>query len=208
MTRRIDVYFTAMSPWAHLGHAPFMELVAKHAPEVAWRPLALPDLFAETGGLPLPKRSLQRRRYRDVELLRWADRRGRPFKIRPKFWPFDPSLADRCVIALAAEGRDPAAFAGAAMRGTWEEERDLASRDVVAALLSEAGFDPEATFAAAEGEAARAAYAQNLRDAGEIGVFGSPTYVLDGEVFWGQDRLELLDEMLASGRPPYRGPEL
>lgn len=208
MSRRVDVYFTTMSPWAHLGHGPFLELVAKHGLDVGWKPLALGSLFADTGGLPLPKRSIQRRRYRDVELLRWADRRKRPFNIRPKFWPFDPSLADRCVIALAEDGKDPAGYAGSALRGTWEEERDLADRATIAEILANEGFDPDAVIARAEQAGPGETYAGNQREAGEIGVFGSPAYVLDGEVFWGQDRLELLDEMLASGRPPYRGPEL
>lgn len=204
MARRVDVFFSIVSPWAHLGHAPYLALAERRGVETAWRPLPLGPLFAETGGLPLAKRAPERRRYRDVELQRWAARRGRPVNLRPAFWPFDGALADRSALALVAAGHDPGAFAGAAMRGVWEGELDLASREVLAKLIDGSGFDADATLAAAEGDDTAAAYEANRRAGQEIGVFGSPTYVLDGEPFWGQDRLDLLDEALASGRPPYR----
>lgn len=207
MSRRVDVYFSIMSPWAHLGHAPLLELAGRRGVELVWKTLPLGPLFAETGGLPLAKRSIERRRYRDVELQRWAERRGRPLKLRPAHWPFDPQFADRCVLALVADGRDPAIFAGSAMRGVWEEELDLASRDVVARLLSGSGFDPARVFEGADGPETAAAYEANRVAGQEIGVFGSPTYVLDGETFWGQDRLDLLDDALASGRQPFRALE-
>ena len=207
MSRTVDVYFSVISPWTHLGHAPFLDLAERQGIDVRWTPLPLGPLFAETGGLPLAKRPIQRRHYRDVELLRWADRRGRPLKVRPKHWPFDPALGDRCVIALTEGGEDPAAFAGAVMQGVWEQDRDLADRAVIAELLSAAGHDAEAVIAKAESDAVGDIYAANRIKGQEIGVFGSPTYVLDGETFWGQDRLDLLDEALSSGRPPFRSPD-
>lgn len=204
MSRNVDVFFSVMSPWAYLGHAPFLDIAARHDVRPVWRPLPLGPLFAETGGLPLAKRSLQRRRYRDVELQRWAEKRGRPLNLRPAHWPFDPSFADRCVIALVLDGADATGFAGAVMRGVWEGERDLGDRETIAALLSEAGFNADGVLAAADGDAAKAAYDANRNEGQEIGVFGSPTYVLDGETFWGQDRLDMLEDALASGRAPYR----
>ncbi|MET0312982.1 MAG: 2-hydroxychromene-2-carboxylate isomerase [Hansschlegelia sp.] len=203
MPRHVDVYFSTVSPWAYLGHEPFMDLVGRRGLTVGWRPLSLGPLFSETGGLPLGKRSLQRRRYRDVELQRWAQKRGRPLNLRPKHWPFDGALADAAVLAIVALGEDPATFAGAAMRGVWEEERDLGSRETIAGLLSAAGHDAEAVLATAAGEGVATAYELNRVAGQDFGVFGSPTYVLDGEVFWGQDRLDLLDDALESGRPPF-----
>lgn len=204
MSRTIDVFFSVMSPWAHLGHAPFLDIAGRHGVRPVWRPLPLGPLFAETGGLPLAKRSIQRRRYRDVELQRWAEKRGRPLNLRPAHWPFDPSFADRCVIALGLAGADATAFAGAVMRGVWEEERDLGDRGTISKLLSEAGFGADDVLAAADGDDAKAAYEANRQEGQEIGVFGSPTYVLDGETFWGQDRLDMVDDALTSGRAAYR----
>lgn len=204
MSRRVDVYFSLLSPWAHLGHEPFLEVAKRHGVEIGWRPMPLMSVFADTGGVPLLKRPMQRRNYRDLELLRWADRRKRPLKLRPAYWPFEPALADRTVIALLDAGEDPAGYVGAGFRAAWEEDRDMADRATIAELLSAQGFDAAATLAAAEGEATDEVYRANHEMAVEIGVFGSPAYVLDDEVFWGQDRLELLDEALVSGRPPYR----
>lgn len=204
MSRTVDVYFSMVSPWAYLGHAPFERLVEKHALAVSWKPVQLGTLFAETGGLPLGKRAVQRQRYRMVELQRWADKRGRPIRFKPAFWPFDPTLTDGAVLALIAAGDDPVAFIGAGMRAVWEEDRNMADRATLAELLAAAGFDAEAVLIAAETPAVAASYEANRADAFAADVFGSPGYVLDGEVFWGQDRIDMLDEALASGRPPYR----
>ncbi|GBD49160.1 2-hydroxychromene-2-carboxylate isomerase [Methylopila sp. Yamaguchi] len=203
MSRILEVYLSVLSPWAHLGHAPFLELAARHGLAPVWRPVHLPGLFSETGGLPLAQRAIQRQRYRFVELQRWAEARGRPIHLRPKHWPFDATLADAAALALIARGEDPAPYLGAAMRGVWEEERDLASRDTIADVLAEQGFDADAVMAEAARPETAAAYALNRAKATDAGVFGSPAYVLDGEVFWGQDRLEMLDQALASGRAPY-----
>jgi 2-hydroxychromene-2-carboxylate isomerase len=70
-------------------------------------------------------------------------------------------------------------------------------------VLREAGFDPAPILAAANSQEIRAAYERNRLEAIEAGVFGAPAYVLEGEIFWGQDRLELLDDALASGRAPF-----
>ncbi|WP_020181290.1 2-hydroxychromene-2-carboxylate isomerase [Methylopila sp. M107] len=204
MPAHVDVYFTLMSPWAYLGHDPLVALASKHGFTIGWKPVVLPALFEETGGLPLAKRAIQRRRYRDVELQRWAALRGRKLNPRPKHWPFDPSLADRAVIALLGAGKNPAGFIGSGFRAAWAEERDLGSRDVVAALIDAQGFAAAATLEAADDVVAQEAYRANRDAAIAAGVFGSPSYVLDGEVFWGQDRLDLLDAMLTGGRAPFR----
>lgn len=203
MSRTVDVYFSMVSPWAYLGHAPFMEIAAKHGLIVNWKPVQLGALFAETGGLPLGKRAVQRQRYRMVELQRWAAKRGRPIRFKPAHWPFDPTLADAAVVALVAAGEDPAAFIAAGMRATWEDDRDMADRATLAERLTASGFDAAAILVAAESPAVAAAGEANRAEAFAADVFGSPGYVLDGEVFWGQDRLDMLDDALTSGRPPF-----
>lgn len=204
MARRAEVYFSVMSPWAHLGNAPFLDVARRHALEVVWKPVALGDLFAETGGLPLAKRAIERRRYRDVELARWAQKRGRPLKLRPAHWPFPPALGDKTVIAIAAAGDDPTRFVVKACCAVWEEDRDLGSRETIAELLAACGHNVQDVLSRAESEASEAAYHANFETAKAAGVFGSPTYLLDGEVFWGQDRIDLLDDALESGRPPFK----
>ena len=204
MSRTVDYYFSLASPWAYIGHAPFMEVARRHGLAVNHKPIPLGRVFAETGGLALPERHPVRQRYRLVELQRWRDRRGLSFSVHPRHWPFDPVTADRAVVAILTGHGDPDAFMRAAFAAIWEEERDLADRAVVAALLAGAGHEADAVLDAVDAPLAEAVYALNLENAVAGEVFGSPAYVLDGEVFWGQDRIELLDDALASGRTAYR----
>ena len=203
MPRVIDYYFSLVSPWAYLGHAPFMDIVQRHGVEVNYKPVFLGRVFSETGGLPLNQRHPARQRYRLVELQRWRDKRGLPFHIQPKHWPFDVNLADRFVIAINASGKSPDAFLRRAYAAVWEEERNLGDPLVLAELAEQAGFDSSTLMDVATGSTTEAIYALNLENAVAADVFGSPAYVLDGEVFWGQDRLDLLADALASGRAPY-----
>jgi 2-hydroxychromene-2-carboxylate isomerase len=204
MSRAIDYYFSLVSPWAHIGHAPFMEIVRRHDLEVNYKPVFLGHVFAQTGGQPLAQRHPARQRYRLIDLQRWRDKRGLSFQLIPKHWPFDAILADRFVIAINAAKKDPDPFLRSAFAAVWEEERDLADPAVIATLAEQVGLDSARLLEMAQGTTAEAIYALNLENAVAGDVFGSPAYVLDGEVFWGQDRLELLDDALASGRPPYR----
>jgi 2-hydroxychromene-2-carboxylate isomerase len=204
MSRPIDYYFSLVSPWAYIGHAPFVEIARRHDLDVNYKPVFLGRVFAETGGLPLAQRHPVRQRYRLLELQRWRDKRGLSFIIQPKHWPFDVILPDRAVIAINAAKGDPEPFLRRAFAAIWEEERNLADPDVLADVATQAGFDAAGILEFAQGSAAEAIYALNLENAIAGDVFGSPSYVLDGEVFWGQDRLELLDDALSSGRQAYR----
>lgn len=139
-----------------------------------------------------------------MDLQRWRDKRGLDFNLHPKHWPFDATLADRFVVAIVMARQDPDAFLSRAFPGVWEEERNLGDPLVIAELAEQAGLDSTSLMEAAQGTATEAFYALNLESAVTADVFGSPAYVLDGEVFWGQDRLDLLDDALASGRKPYK----
>jgi 2-hydroxychromene-2-carboxylate isomerase len=203
MSRTIDYYFSLVSPWAYIGHAPFMEIARRHGLDINYKPVFLGRVFAETGGLPLAQRHPARQRYRLVELQRWRDKRGLNFNIQPKHWPFDVTLADRFVIAINAAKTDADPFLRKAFAAVWEDDRNLADPVVIAELAEQAELDSSALMEVAQGSTAEAIYALNLENAVAGDVFGSPAYVLEGEVFWGQDRLELLDDALTSGRPPY-----
>lgn len=204
MTRPIDYYFTLLSPWTYLGHAAFVDLARRHDCAITYRPTPLRMVFDETGGLPLPKRHPVRQRYRILELQRWRAKRGLPLVIYPAHFPFDVSLADRVVIAIAQAGGDPSAFVGEVLAGVWARDEDLSQPDLIADIADKAGFNGKALIATAESEAVLQLYAGTINTAVAAGVFGAPSYVLDGEVFWGQDRLDLLADALASGRGPYR----
>jgi 2-hydroxychromene-2-carboxylate isomerase len=205
MSRSIDYYFTLVSPWAYIGDALFKATARRHRATIDYRPVNLGKLFPNSGGLPLGQRHPLRQQYRLIELQRWREKRGLSFAIQPKNWPFDPTLADRCVLAMVEAGHDPAAYVSGAFKAVFEQERGL-DRSAIADVLTAAGADADKVIALAETAGIENAYAANYDRAISAGVFGSPSYVLDGEVFWGQDRLELLEDALASGRKAYRQP--
>jgi len=203
MTPKIEYFFSSVSPWSYLGHDLFIESAARHGAEIVYKPVNLGLVFPETGGLPLPKRAPARQKYRLVELKRWKEKRGLPLNLQPAHFPTDCTLADCCVIAIVEAGGDPAGFLGRAYRAVWTYDRDVADEHVVEGLLADAGQDAHAILAAAKSDAVKAIYAANAREAIDKSVFGAPTYILAGEPFWGQDRLDLLEDALSSGRAPY-----
>lgn len=204
LSRSITYYFSLHSPWTYLGNAAFHEIASRHGCVIDYRPMPLRSVFDETGGLPLPKRHPVRQRYRLMDLQRWREQRGLPLVLQPKHLPFDPSQADRMTIAILAAGGDPFAFIGDVMAGLWARDEDMGSPEALLACAARAGLDGIALLAAADSPPIRQRYEGARGQAVEAGVFGAPSYVLEGEVFWGQDRLELLDAALTSARAPYR----
>jgi 2-hydroxychromene-2-carboxylate isomerase len=204
MPRQVDYYFSFQSPWAYIGYQRFREVVSTYGLNVNYRPVLLVDLFAETGGLPLPKRHPVRQRYRMAELQRWRDRRGLNFHLQPANWPFNARLADGVVIAAIEAGRDPDPFLLRAFAAVWEDQLNLADPATLVKMADDSGLPGKQLVERSGSDEIGAAYEQNRRDALAADVFGSPSHVLDGEVFWGQDRIELLADALKSGRAPYR----
>ncbi|PZP62452.1 MAG: 2-hydroxychromene-2-carboxylate isomerase [Pseudoxanthomonas spadix] len=204
MAEQLDYFVTLLSPWSYLGHRAFLDMAARHGAAVRTRPVAIFDLFGEVGALPLAQRPPVRQAYRLIELQRVREQRGLPLNLRPKFYPCDVGLADRAAVALIAQGHDPHPYIADAFAALWANEQDLADRTTLVALLSARGFDAEAVLALADAPAAHATLQDNTRAAIDAGLPGLPGYVREGEPFWGQDRIDLLEDALRSGRAPYR----
>jgi 2-hydroxychromene-2-carboxylate isomerase len=204
MPRQVDYYFSFQSPWAYIGHSVFQGVAKAYDLKVNYKPVVLVDLFSETGGLPLMKRHPVRQRYRMVELQRWRDKRELNFHLQPANWPFNARLADGVVIAAIEAGLDPEPFMRRAFAAVWEDQFNLAEPATLIKLADESGLPGKRLVERSGSDEIGAAYEQNRQDALAADVFGSPVYVLDGEVFWGQDRIELLADALKSGRAPYR----
>lgn len=196
---RIDYYLSLMSPWTYLGARRLEEIAARHGAEITIKPVDFGRIFPASGGLPLAKRAPQRQAYRLVELARWRDHLGVPLVMQPRHFPLAESLIARCVTA-ARLGEGPVAalaFAHACLRGLWAEDRNTADPDVLCEIAGNCRLDGRRLLAAAESAETRAAYDADTAEALERGVFGAPSYLLDGELFWGQDRLDFLDRALA-----------
>ena len=189
----IDYYLWLLSDWAYLGGVRFMQLAARHRLKINYIPMRMQDVYAATGGILLANRSWQRRAYRITELKRWRSKLGIPLNIEPKFFPCDVDLASCLVIAGQRQGVPIADFVNVVMRAIWAEDRDVSDPAVLVALAERCGLNRPELLDAASNQAVREEYRGNTARALAAGVFGSPFYVFAGELFWGQDRLDMLE---------------
>ena len=204
MSETIDYFFTTVSPFAFLGHQQLAEIGRRYGKTIAFRPFNLAGVWEVSGAVPLGQRSPTRQRYRLLELQRYAEYRGLDLKPKPRHFPVDPTLADLCVIAIGETGASPEEFAFAAGEAVWSRDMDISSEDTIRSLLGDCGHDASAILALARRDETAQARAANTRAAIEADAIGAPSYVYNGEVFWGQDRLDLLERMILTARDPYR----
>jgi len=198
MSKVCQYFFSMHSPWAYLGHERFVAIARENGVQVEVRPLDLSRVLAVSGGLPLAKRAPQRQAYRLTELARWSEYLGAPLNVQPKFFPVPPDMSGKLVIAARlAHGTDVALeLAGAIMRGLWAEDKNIADEETLALIAGGLDLDGRALLKSSETASVQAEYDRNTDDAIAASVFGSPWYVLDGESFWGQDRLDFLERAM------------
>ena len=197
MTATVDYYFATVSPWAYLGHARFVAIARAAAAPVRVKPMDLGAIFPVSGGLPLAKRAPQRQAYRLVELKRFSEHLGITLNPQPAFFPVDGNPAAHLIIAAdEARGSDAALdLAGRVGAAIWAEQRNVADPAVLQALLAEAGL-PAALWERAAAPEIAETYRGFTAEALALGVFGAPSYVIAGEIFWGQDRLDFVERRL------------
>lgn len=196
----IQYYFAPQSPWTYLGHLRFWDIARKAGARIEVLPVDLGGkVFPVSGGQPLTKRAPQRQAYRMLELQRFADYLHAPLNRQPKFFPVAGDDAARLIVAVALHDGDDAAMhlADAVLRAVWVEERNIADESTLAALLREREL-PARRLEDAHSQAAQVRYEANTRRAIDAGVFGAPSYVVDGEIFWGQDRLGFVERRLGA----------
>lgn len=206
MPAKLDYYLTSVSPWTYLGHAAIRDLAVKHGATLVVRPINLGDMFKVSGQVGLADRPAVRQRYRLVELQRYADWRGMKLTLKPKFFPTNPGLADHTICAILAGGGDPLDYMGSVFAAIWADERDISDEATLADLLAAAGFDAAAVLERARTPEIAAMRSKNTADAIAADATGVPCLVLNGEPFWGQDRLDMVDHALSTGRAPFRAP--
>ncbi|MEX1167400.1 MAG: 2-hydroxychromene-2-carboxylate isomerase, partial [Hydrogenophaga sp.] len=190
----VDYYLAPNSPWAYLGHGRLAGMLKSSGANVRVLPMDLAQVFSVSGGLPLPKRAPQRQAYRLIELRRFSETLGVPLNVQPRFFPVAADDASRLIVAAELEAGPDAAMriTGAMGAAVWAQERDIANPQTLAELLSEAGL-PATLLAHSRSGEVQSRYAKNTQAAIEAGVFGAPSYVVNGELFWGQDRLDFVE---------------
>jgi carboxymethylenebutenolidase len=199
MPATIDYYFAPNSPYVYLGHERFVRIAREAGATIRVKPVDLGGkVFPVSGGLPLAKRAPQRQAYRLVELRRFSEWLGLPLNVQPKYFPVSSDDAAKLIIAVdLKDGTEPALeLTGAVARAVWVEDRNIADEAVLASLLEACGL-PASRIEDAHSQATHERYEIDTLQAIEAGVFGAPSYVIDGEIFWGQDRLDFVQRRLA-----------
>ncbi len=199
MPRKIDYYFSLLSPYSYLGHQRFLDLAGATGKTVNFLPVDFRVVFAATGGLPVAKRAPERQAYRLIELARWRDFLALPLNLKPDFWPTDDRLAVGMLMHVQDAGGDVGAFAGAVLRAVWAEQRNIADPGALASMAENLGMDAAALVDAGGRELYTRRWEENSKQAIAGGVFGIPTYVYADELFWGQDRLDFLERAIRAG---------
>jgi 2-hydroxychromene-2-carboxylate isomerase len=198
MANPIDFYFDFSSPYGYFASAKIDDIAAKHGREVVWRPILLGAVFKITGQQPLPTIPLKGS-YGKHDLARSARLFGVPFKLPSKF-PVAGQAPSRAFYWVG--DRDPALakqLARALYRAYFAEDRDISSPEVTANVAAKLGIERDGMLAALNDPAVKERLKSEVDAAIERGVFGSPYIVIDGEPFWGSDRLEQVDKWLATG---------
>ena len=198
MSKTIDYFMSPQSPWSYLGHARLTAIAAEKGALVDIKPFDLGKVFSVSGGLPLAKRPPQRQAYRLTELARWSAYLNVPLNLQPKFFPVQPEHACNLIIAARTTlGADAALrLAGAIGSALWAEEKNIADEATLAQIADLCGLDGKMLVKSAATAGVQQQYQKNTDEAMAINVFGVPWYVVDGESFWGQDRLDFVARAL------------
>ena len=192
----VAFYFDLSSPFAYLASTQVAALSARTGVSIAYRPILLGALFKSIGtpNVPLFAMPPPKQAYYAHELARWSERWGVPFQQSSRF-PINTVRPLRIVLS-AAEGARPK-LVDAFFRAVWADDRDVGDEAVLRSIIEEAGQDADALLAASLAEPAKLALREATAEAEARGVFGVPTFAVGDALFWGQDRLELVEDAIA-----------
>jgi 2-hydroxychromene-2-carboxylate isomerase len=200
--RTIDFYFSFVSLYTYIGYEAFQDLVNRYDLEVNYRPIDLHAVFSAGGGLPVSKRPPQRQAYRFVEMQRWRLERNIPLVLKPKHHPSDPVIGHRMLLAAIKEGSDVRQFVGNALKILWVDDLDIQDPKVMVQVANQSGLKGDALLEKSKDPAIQVDIDHLTQEAVNRQVFGTPFFFYRDEPFWGQDRLEMLEDMIRSNREP------
>lgn len=193
--RVVGFTFDYSSPFAYLGSTQLAAITARTGARFELRPVLLGAIFKSIGtaNVPLFAMPAPKQRMMPFELARWSDHFGVPFKFASRF-PQNTVKALRMTIAAPDAKRE--ALFHALFRTIWADDGDLASDDDLRRVATEVGLDAEEAMAWTSSEAMKTALREKTEAAVAGGVFGVPTFEVGGELFWGQDRIELVEDAI------------
>ena len=199
----IEYFYAAHSAYAYLGSAKLMEIAAAAGATIIHKPNDLRKVVPAAGSTPTSERTKAHRAYFfGREINRWSEHRNAPVVDgMPTFHRNDITLPNCFLIAAMEAGNNIDQLAHSFLESHWRDDADLADAPTLVKLAKGVGIDGEAILAASSDAAVAAKYAEYTQEAIDRSVFGSPTYFVDGDMFYGQDRLELVARAL---KTPYK----
>ena len=201
----IDYFYSAHSAYAYLGARKLYEICKARGATLTHRPILLSPVVEAAGGLSFAARTQAHVDYffgREIE--RWAEWRGLPvINFRPTHHDNPLDLPNGVIIAAQEQGGGTDDLAFAILEAHWRDDADIANPSVLERIAAGCGFDAEVLLAAAQTARVQSIQQQNTDAAIELNVFGSPTYIVDGDMFYGQDRLDMVEQAL---RVPFGAP--
>ena len=192
---KIKYYYSVASPFSYLAIDRFIDLVNKKNVEVEELPFDLVgQVFPNTGGVPVPKRHPSRLKYRLVEIERIGKKYGVKINAQPKFFPpSDPHLPARFTIAAIQLG-NKLTFGKECLKYLWAKEKDISDLKILEEICNNLQLSFSEIEELANSEKVKKIYSDNSNNAIKEDVFGAPTYIYNDELYWGQDRLEYLED--------------
>lgn len=198
MSKTIELIFDFVSPNAYLIWSPLKALAEKHGATIAITPAFLGGMHKLTGNAPPFIRDAEvkgKNEYAMLEMNRFIQKHGlSKFRMNPKF-PFNTITLQRMLVALEPAKR--AGFVEALLPAIWEQELDVTDAETLGKILADGGFDAKALFAKTQDPAVKQALMDSTEKAVERGAFGIPTIYVDGEMYFGKERLGQIDEQLS-----------
>lgn len=198
MSKKLEFFWDAVSPYTYLASTQVEQLAAETGAELVWRPMFLAGVMQATGNKP-PATVPHKGKHLFVDLLRWAALYDESFWF-PKSFPINSVNVMRMACYAESEGKQ-VAFAQAVMRAHWADAEgktgaNIAEPDVLASIAADVGLDSEAAMLAVQDQAYKDQLRENTEEAVKRGAFGAPTFFVGNEMFWGNDRLQLVRQAL------------
>jgi 2-hydroxychromene-2-carboxylate isomerase len=193
----IDYYYSVRSVYAYFGSKRIIALARRFGRTLRHCPIDLSRVVPAAGSLPFSQRSATLRDYQfGRELERWSEWLELPVIVDPVHHYGDRDLPSGLVLAAQQAGCDVDALSDAMLAALWRDDRDIADRAVLADVAASVGIDAAPLLERALAADVQASFEASTLEAIRIGVLGSPTYVVDGECFYGQDRLMFVERQL------------
>jgi 2-hydroxychromene-2-carboxylate isomerase len=195
MAREVEFYFDVGSPAAYLAWTQLPRIAEQAGATIAYRPFLLGGVFQATGNRS-PTEVAAKGKYMQADLQRYAGRYGVPFRHNPHF-PINTLMLMRGAIGLQLrQPQKMRPYVDAVFRAIWVDAQDMNDPATVTAVLLQAGFDPQALLALTAEPEVKEQLKSATQEAVARGVFGAPTFFVEGAMYWGQDRLDFVKEAL------------